>query len=143
MVYGIHPKTNPTVLTLAHAGYDEVQQPIAYLKRLRGDLQNDIAAWTPPLCQALVRLSKLKRASGHNAVITDRSGQGDGQEVGGRAMTTDDAIYHEFTLSRSTVDQPGARVGWQICAISAKPRGFPLRASCTIYSGFRCAFGST
>lgn len=44
--HGVHPKPNP------HAGYDEVQQPIAYLKRLRGDLQNDIGL-DPPLCQTL------------------------------------------------------------------------------------------
>jgi hypothetical protein len=76
----------------------------AYFKRLRGDLQNDLDL--DLYCQALVaEIEQLKRTSGHNAVIPDRSGQRTGQEEGG---DDDDVIQHEFIPSRSTGDQMAA-----------------------------------
>ncbi|KAF9649456.1 hypothetical protein BDM02DRAFT_3186222 [Thelephora ganbajun] len=55
-------------------------------------------------CQVLVgvEIEQLKRTSGKNAVIADRSGQMINQEEGD---DDEDVTHHEFTLSRRSVDQ--------------------------------------
>lgn len=47
-------------------------------------------------------IEQLKRTSGHNAVIVNRSGQRIGR---GEGDDDDDVIHHECTLSGSSVDQ--------------------------------------
>jgi hypothetical protein len=78
---------------------------MTYFEWLHGNLQNDIDL--DFFCQALVgaEIEQLKRTSGHNAVIADRSGQRIGEDEGDDG---DDVIHHEFTLSGSSVDQMAA-----------------------------------
>jgi len=56
---------------------------IAYLKRPHGDSQNNIDLDFYREVLVVAEIEQLKRTSGHNAVIADRSGQGTGQEEGG------------------------------------------------------------
>jgi len=75
---------------------------MAYLKRLRDGLQNDIDL--DFFCQALVgaEIEQLKRTSGKNAVMADRSGQRASRE---EVDEDDHVIHREFTQSESSADQ--------------------------------------
>lgn len=75
---------------------------IACLKRRHDGLQNDIDL--DFFCQALVgaEIEQLKRTSGQNAVMTDRSVQRASREEDDE---NDHVIHREFALSEGSADQ--------------------------------------
>ena len=107
--FGKPPTPPPTPesswYTQATTRYSPPAILITYLKRRHDDLQNDIDL--DFFCQALVgaEIEQLKRTSGQNAVMADRSGQRTGREGGDE---DGHVIRREFTLSESSADQMAA-----------------------------------